>query len=211
MKSNNKSRKINYIIILVFIITLISCQNQTKRDMSNINTEILRDIKNSEYGAVGPKFIYATDKYSVILDSLGLIIYNNESEKISSVIDVAEKGYNHLQGSIITEAMGNEDKLILKNLLEDEYLEIELKSGDNIIKKDLDTEFFREVEYYNYDSRGLDLDLIEKYTLEEIQAIELEDEIIFFTNDYKLKDKDWRIIVLNKNNGKVKLNLNIFN
>lgn len=191
------------------MITIIGCSDKNNLDMSSVEIEMFQNIKNAEFSATSPKLLYATEVYAVILDTEGLIIYDINEDRVNHVIDVRIKGFNNLQGSVITESIGNNNNVILKNLGDmTNYLEINMKSGDNEIVSEIDIDKYKVPEIYHLSDD--ETEKIKGDILNEIESIKVCEEIIAFTSDYKAQDKDWKLIVFNKDNLSKRKVLKIF-
>lgn len=186
------------IFILLTVIIFTGCTyNNSKLELSDAEIEIYNNIKNNEFGSTSPRLLFATDIYAVILDTHGLIIYDLNEGKISHLIDVKNQGFNKLQGFTVTEAVGNNEYVILKNMGdENNYLRISLEDGTNDKVDNINHSKYKEPNFYQLNDH--DIEILEKDLLEEVESIKVNNSIIVFTSDYKGKDKDWRLIIFSE-------------
>lgn len=187
------------ILILMFGLILTSCSNnKNKEKLSEKENILLENIKDADYGSIGPKLVFANDIYVAVLHPEGLIIANNETNEIESVINVKELELNKLQGSSITTGYGNDEDLILTNINDEneKKVKINLKSKKIEETDNINLEKFRENEVYNLSDEEIDVlkdDLLDEYT----SVLDKED-VVVLTNNYEGKDKKYRIIRFNR-------------
>lgn len=187
------------ILILMFGLILTSCSNnKNKEKLSEKENILLGNIKDADYGSVGPKLVFANDTYVAVLHPEGLIIANNKTNEIESVINVKELELNKLQGSSITTAYSDDEDLILSNINDEngKNIKINLKSKKIEDIETINLEKYRENEIYNLSDEEIEVlkdDLLDEYT----SVLDKED-VVVLTNNYEGKDKKYRIIRFNK-------------
>lgn len=198
------------IAVMIFILLITACHNDN-RHLSNLELDLLEEIKISEYGAAGPRLLHYNNSknYITILDTSGLVVYDIASNKIKAIIDTKSLDFNNLQGSNITTAIGNDNELILLNLEENNrYLKINLENKNNEIIDKIDLDNYKSINIYEI--KEDELEVINKEILNEYQAIQTDEEIVVFTNNYESENKKWKVIILSKNDLKIKKVINIF-
>ena len=187
------------ILILMFGLILTSCSNnKNKEKLSEKENILLGNIKDTDYGSVGPKLVFANDTYVAVLHPEGLIIANNKTNEIESVINVKELELNKLQGSSITTAYGNDEDLILSNINDEneKKVKINLKSKKIEDIETINLEKYRENEVYKLSDEEIEVlkdDLLDEYT-----SVVYKEDVVVLTNNYEGKDKKYRIIRFNK-------------
>jgi len=187
------------ILILMFGLILTSCSNnKNKEKLSEKENILLENIKNADYGSVGPKLVFANDIYVAVLHPEGLIIANNETNEIESVINVKELELNKLQGSSITTAYGDDEDLILTNINDENKKKVKISLKSKKIEEidNINLEKFRGNEVYKLSDEEIEVlkdDLLDEYT----SVLDKED-VVVLTNNYEGKDKKYRIIRFNR-------------
>ena len=183
----------------MFGLILMSCSNnKNKEKLSEKENILLENIKEADYGSVGPKLLFANDIYVAVLHPEGLIIANNETNEIESVINVKELGFNKLQGSSITTAYGDDEDLILTNINDENKKKVKISLKSKKIEEidNINLEKFRGNEVYKLSDEEIEVlkdDLLDEYT----SVLDKED-VVVLTNNYEGKDKKYRIIRFNK-------------
>lgn len=187
------------ILILMFGLILTSCSNNKKEEkLSEKENILLKNIQDADYGSVGPKLVFANDIYVAVLHPEGLIIANNETNEIESVINVKELELNKLQGSSITTAYGDDEDLILTNINDEneKKVKINLKSKKIEETDNINLEKFRENEIYNLSDE--EIEVLKEDLLDEYTSVLDKEDVVVLTNNYEGKDKKYRIIRFNK-------------
>ncbi len=186
------------VYLLVFSLVLVGCKSGGKQDFTREELGILDRIKNEEFGATSPRLIAAANKYGFILDKEGLVVYDLEEEAIKHLIPTKTLGFNNLQGSNMTVGFIRGDKLILSNLeTRDRYLEIDPNKPSYKLSTNVDLNTYEGLKPYELTWK--EEEKLREDMLDDFQAIETDNKIIIFTNDYKAEGKNWRIIVAEKN------------
>ncbi len=216
------------ILLLLFIILIIpGCNNDFfkeadktfnfKKDKNldkylNKDKEIIDELKNNPYGATGPKIAYANERYVLILNYNGILIYDFKLDKIVNAIDNLSLGMNKIQGSEITRVNGfdkyviiyneelgklnDNDKVYIYNIEEDELGELIDKS---IINFEID----------NYDEYSQDIQKIkEKYDNTHTSVYPIEDGYIMLIGC--IKDRNWTLNLLDSETFNIKKQYNLF-
>lgn len=200
------------ILLLLFIILIIpGCNNDFfkeadktfnfKKDKNldkylNKDKEIIDELKNNPYGATGPKIAYANERYVLILNYNGILIYDFNLDKIVNAIDNLSLGMNKIQGSEITRVNGFDKYVIIYNIEEDELGELIDKS---IINFEID----------NYDEYSQDIQKIkEKYDNTHTSVYPIEDGYIMLIDC--IKDRNWTLNLLDSETFNIKKQYNLF-
>lgn len=77
----NKTRVKTLLVVILLILT--GCNNSNEIEMNELEMEIFKNIRDAEFGARSPKLLYGTEKYALILDVEGLIIYDISRGKVN--------------------------------------------------------------------------------------------------------------------------------
>lgn len=187
------------ILILMFGLILTSCSNnKNKEKLSEKENILLGNIKDADYGSVGPKLVFANDTYVAVLHPEGLIIANNKTNEIESVINVKELELNKLQGSSITTAYSDDEDLILSNINDEngKNIKINLKSKKIEDIETINLEKYRENEVYKLSDE--EIEVLKDDLLDEYKSVVYKEDVVVLTNNYEGKDKKYRIIRFNK-------------
>ena len=186
------------ILILMLGLILTSCSNNKKEEkLSEKENILLKNIQDADYGSVGPKLVFANDTYVAVLHPEGLIIANNKSNEIESVINVKELELNKLQGTVITTAYSDDENLILSNINDEngKNIKINLKSKKIEDIETINLEKYRENEIYNLSDE--EIEVLKEDLLDEYTSVLDKEDVVVLTNNYEGKDKKYRIIRFN--------------
>lgn len=188
-----KRKSLAKILVLVLLVTTFTGCSKADTGLDDEEVEIYNRIKEHDYGAAGPRLLYGTDDYALILDFEGLIVYDMAKKDIGHLVDVKKEGFNKLQGADITEALGGGEDIVLRNSEDtSNYMELKPKTGETSLVDDIDMDKYKEANYHQLTEE--ELDSIKASLLEEYEAIETGGSIVVLTSDYKGRDKDWKLI-----------------
>ncbi|MDO4300610.1 MAG: hypothetical protein Q4D26_04360 [Clostridia bacterium] len=114
--ANNFYRKIN--LINKEENSLYEFNPDPKLDQYLDKDKVIKTIKSNPIGAAGPKLVYANDKYAVVLNYNGILIYSLLNNEVIGGIDNVSLGMNKIQGDDYTLIDGNDKFIFIHNFSE---------------------------------------------------------------------------------------------